>query len=140
MKILGISIEGKKCTLVVLDTATKPYEIQKTIPKIEVSNVDNQEELKMFFKTISAFTRDEGIDEVCVKQRNKRGEYAGGAEGFKLESIIQLLEIPVNLISPTAIAAKLKKHDIYEIKSTLFVYQEEAFKTAFVGAILNARF
>ena len=137
MKILGISIECRKCITVVLDDASGAVAVAKGITKFEVNDTESQEDLKTFYKTLVAFIRDESINLIFIKQRNKKGEYAGGAEGFKIEAIIQLVDVPVNFISANAIAAKMKKHDISTLKESVYNYQEDALKTAFVGSLIK---
>ena len=135
MKVLGITIEGKNCILLVLNYESGNFELVKTIPKIEVNNPDDQTELKDFYTNISAFTKDQFIDKVFIKHKNKKGDFAGGADGFKLEAIIQLLDKDVVLLSPNTITSKMKKIDINQYESIINKYQIDALKTAITGCL-----
>jgi hypothetical protein len=138
MRVAGMSIQGKTCSIVVLDNSSGTFRIKKAMEKVSVANTNEQEELKTFFKTISAFVRDECIEKIHIKQRSKKGSFAGGADGFKLEALVQLLDIDVAFISPVAIGAKFKNSSVSQIEE-VYAYQEEALKSAITGIAKDAR-
>ena len=135
MKIAGIDIQGKSSVIVVLDKNPEGFKIVKAITKIGVANTSDQDELRTFYRTFTAFIQDDHIEKIFIKQRNKKGTFAGGAEGFKLEAIIQLVTIPVVFISPVSISNKTKKLDLKDMFNEVFIYQKDALKTAITGAI-----
>ena len=58
----------------------------------------------------------------------KRGKFAGGADSFKMEGILQTLDFPIEVFHIATIKAKIKdkKLKTYDINA----YQEEALKVA----------
>ena len=89
------------------------------------------QEIRAFRDSLFAFLREIKVDLVAIKKRGKKGEYAGGPIGFKLEAIAQLYEgCPVSLIAPRTITTKIKKHPP-KIPDALLKYQYAAFQTAF---------
>jgi len=130
MIIAGISIESKSLRLAIIDSST--MELIKSTPKIELENDDNQESVKAFNQTFCAITRDYNIDRIYIKKRAQKGDHASGPISFKIEGIIQLVDIPVQLISANTIAAFIKRNEV-EIPSTLYKYQHDAYKVAHVS-------
>ena len=99
--------------------------------KIKIADDENAEEVRAFRDSLFAFPRAKNVEMVAIKKRGKKGEYAGGSIGFKLETIAQLYEeCPVNLIAAWAITANIKRH-APQIPDTLLKYQYAAFQTAF---------
>lgn len=135
MKNLGIELKGSDCILVVLEYSNSNFNIINTSPKIPIDNSDNQDEIKEFFSNISSFVKENNIDNIYIRKRNKKGQYAGGATGFKLEALIQLLENNVKLISPTSVAYTIKKIDIKNLEKQVNQYQIEALKVAITGTL-----
>ena len=64
--------------------------ISLNLKKISIQNDENKSEIESFHETIKTFLRDNNIDKIIIKKRAKRGKFAGGADTFKMEGIIQL--------------------------------------------------
>ncbi len=139
MRNLGISLEARNCILVVIDYNDSDFQIVKTLPKISVDDIDSQDDIKDFFSNISSFTSENHIDNIFIRKRNKKGQYAGGPIGFKLEALIQLLDINVCLVSPATIASTVKKIDISKLEDSVHQYQIEALKAVITGSIKIAK-
>ena len=83
--------------------------------------------------SIKTFLRDNNIDKIIIKKRAKRGKFAGGADTFKMEGIIQLNgQCDVNFTSTQAIAS-YKNSNAVTIPTDLLKYQEEAYLSALTG-------
>ena len=132
MRVCGEEIKGSCANLVVLEKAEGLPLIVKAVPKLSIQNDHSQEEVKTFLSTFVAFVRDNAVEQVYIKLRNKKGEFAGGPAGFKLEGLIQLLSIPVLLLSPVKIAKATKAIDA-SLLSGVFAYQENALRVAYAG-------
>jgi hypothetical protein len=132
MKICGITIQGKRAAIVVLECADDQYTPCRTISKIDLSDDKSQEDMRACLHTFQAFIRDHGIDLILLKARARSGEYAGGAVGFKIEAIIQLLDIPVEIINANAVSAAIRGKALHGIDQ-VYAYQKDAFKVAFAG-------
>ena len=138
MRVAGMTIKGKTIAISVLDSMDKNYEYFKTIPKLEISDSDSQEELKQLAQSLNAFIGENQIDIIYIKKRGKKGEYAGGADSFKIEAVIQLLNTSVVLLAPTTIASSNKGITVKGSES-IFGYQEDSLKTAYAGMAKNAK-
>ncbi|MBI5847199.1 MAG: DUF3010 family protein [Nitrospirae bacterium] len=102
-------------------------------PKIVLANDENPEEVKAFQDTAYAFLRENGVETIAIKKRNKRGEFSGGPVSFKLEGVIQLYAgCPVSLFSPQTIAAAQRNYTPV-IPTGIRKYQQFAFETAFAA-------
>lgn len=130
MIIAGISIESKSLIIALMDSSTMGL-IESTT-KIELDNDEIQENIKSFYQTISVLIRDHNIKSIFIKKRARKGDHASGPLSFKIEGIIQMLDVPVNFISPITISSYLKKSEI-ELPKKLFKYQHDAYKTVYVS-------
>ena len=132
MPICGIEMFGSEVILALLDGCKTSFSHIDVEPKkISLSDDENAEEVKAFRNSLFAFFRENKVDLIVIKKRGKKGEYAGGPIGFKMEGIIQLYEeCPVKLVAPQTISATQKKY-IPSKPDTLRKYQHTAFETAF---------
>ena len=132
MTICGIEMSGTEARLVLLDGTKASFTHTDIEPrKIKLTDDNNPAEVKAFRDSIYAFFRENQVALVAIKKRGKRGDFAGGAVGFKLEGIIQLYdECPVNLIAPQTISAAVRRHAPAK-PASLRRYQYPAFETAF---------
>lgn len=135
VRICGTAIDGSAAVVVLIETAGSAYQIIDTgISKIILDDDISQESIKNFFDTIQAYIRDNHIDLIALKSRLKKGDYAGGAVGFKIEALLQLTNTKVMLISPPRITSKTKDFDVksidgiyrYQIDSLLVAYAANA--------------
>jgi len=132
MTICGIEMSGSEALLVLIN-GTKSYFSHREVEprKIKLSDDTDPNEVKAFRDSLFAFFRENNVDVVVIKKRGKKGDYAGGPIGFKLEGIAQLYDnCPVTLIAPQTISAAIKKHSPSTPKS-LRKYQHTAFQTAY---------
>jgi len=129
MKICGISIGSKDANIcVIMKNDSEIQLIDTGMTKLSLDNDIDQENIKSYFKIFDAFINENEIDFVAIKARQHKGKFAGGAISFKIESLIQLIEKKVKIISAQTIASKTKK---ITIPKKIFKYQEEAYKTAY---------
>lgn len=131
MRVCGIDLSGNKANLVILEGDSSNYHHINVKPcHIDLVNDEDQAPVKLFMETIFTFFRENRIEFVGIKKRNKKGEYAGGPLGFKLEGLIQVYpNCEVKLIHPTSIAAVRRKLSP-TIPAGLYQYQEDAYFTA----------
>ena len=103
--------------------------------KIKLVDDERADIVKSFYAAFCSFVRDNQIDIVAVKKRNKRGDRAGGAVSFKIEALIQLCDgIQVILVPPQTIAATNRREG-FDVPGELNKYQEQAYLTACCHAI-----
>lgn len=131
MKICGISIGGQDANFCVIEKNSSSIQLIDTgMPKLSLDNDTNQEDIKFFFKVFETFINENNIDLVAVKARHHKGKFPGGAISFKIESLIQLIDQEVKIISPQTIGSKTKK---LTIPKEIYRYQEEAYKAAYTA-------
>ena len=128
----GIEMASSEARLVLLDGNKSNFQHIDVEPrKLKVVDDENADEVQSFRDTLYTFLRENKVEMIAIKKRGKKGDYAGGPIGFKLEAITQLYEeCPVVLIAPATISVRLKKHTT-GTPATLKKYQYSAFQTAF---------
>lgn len=132
MPICGIEMSGSEVVLALLDGSKASFSHIDIEPrKILFSDDENADEVKAFRDALFAFFRENKVNLIVIKKRGKKGKFAGGSTGFKIEGIIQLYEdCPIKLVPPQTISATQKKHTPPK-PDTLRNYQYTAFETAF---------
>ncbi|MDB6048800.1 MAG: hypothetical protein JWR17_1546 [Pseudomonas sp.] len=138
MKICGIEIKGSEAIFAVATLRNNALEhMPVSTKKIALEDDDESGNVKAFAALVMAFVRDNGIEQLAIKKRSKKGEFAGGPTTFKIEGILQLLnDCNVILVSPQTVSAQHKKHD-FALATSLNKYQHEAYKTA-CSALMKA--
>ena len=132
MTICGTEMSGSEAILVLIDGTRPNFSHHEVEPrKLKLSDDTDSDEVKAFRDSLFAFFRENNVNLVAIKKRGKKGDYAGGPIGFKMEGIAQLYDnCPVTLIAPQTISAAVKKHSP-SIPKSLRKYQHTAFQTAF---------
>ncbi|HIP13196.1 MAG TPA: DUF3010 family protein [Arcobacter sp.] len=127
MKVCGIELKANNIILCVVEN----NQYQETqIKKIQLLDDENQNKIFDIRTKIETFFIRNDIKKVVIKKRAKKGNFAGGAITFKLESIIQLNNIcKVDFVSSQALSKYQKKNEI-EFSSSLNKYQEQAYLAA----------
>lgn len=137
MKILGIELSGNDAIVALLELDQGMYYLPEIrARKVNCRNPDRNEDLAYFQKSIAKLVEDYQIDEIVIRERMKKGKFAGGANGFKLESAIQLLaseELQVRLMNPATQKAIVKKYPttIPFNETGMKKFQQAAFEVAY---------
>ena len=127
MKVCGIELKANNIILCIVNNGQ--YEENK-IKKIQLLDDENQNEIFELRNNIETFLIRNDIKKVIIKKRAKKGNFAGGAITFKIESIIQLNNIcKVEFISGQTLSKFQKKNEII-FPSNLNKYQEQAYLSA----------
>ena len=134
MIVCGIEMKASEARLALIDGTRAHFTPIDVKPrKLSVADDESAGEMRAFRDAIFAYFRENAVERIAIKKRGKSGEYAGGAVGFKLESVIQLYDqCEVVLISPQTVAAALRNHPI-STPEALPKYQEGAFQTAYAS-------
>jgi len=127
MNICGIELKSNYAVLVIL----KNGEFQDLkIKKIELVDDEKQENIRVFCNEFLLFLEKNKVDKVFIKKRAKKGNFAGGANTFKIEALIQLNPFcEVNLICAQSISSFEKKNSI-DFPKNLKKYQQQAYLAA----------
>lgn len=131
MPLCGVEIKGSEAIFAVVDLSDGQWKhIPTETKRIPLADDDDAQSVRSFADLVAGFLRDNGLTEVALKKRGKKGEFAGGATTFKIEGVLQLIrECSVQLIAAPTIAAQDRKHT-FPSPATLNKYQVEAFRTA----------
>ena len=132
MTVCGIEMSGSEAILALISGTKSSFSHHEVKPrKLRLSDDEDPVEVQAIRDSLFAFFRENKVSLVAIKKRGKRGDYAGGPIGFKLEGIVQLYEeCPVKLVAPQTISAAHKKH-APPFPESLRKYQHTAFLTGF---------
>jgi hypothetical protein len=130
-KVCGVEIKGSEAILAIAEVVDDEIRhVAVDTRKLPLRDDESSEHVKSFVELVRGFARDNGLDQIAIKKRSKKGEFAGGPVTFKIEGLIQSIDdCAVDLISPQTIGAANRKHE-FDLPSTLNKYQHEAFLTA----------
>lgn len=124
MRICGIEI---KSNYAILSIVEKGNYLDVKIKKLILEDDEVQANVVEFKKSFEAFIQENQIEKIIVKKRSKKGNFAGGAITFKIETIIQLNSIcEVVFVSPQALSKYEKKMEVTYPKQ-LNKYQEQSY-------------
>ncbi len=130
MKYCGIELKSNEARIVSIevDEAGDYNYIATQTKKIKLCDSKSQEATKSFKEAFHHFFQDNNFHKIGVKERMKRGKFAGGADSFKMEGIIQTLDFPIEILHAATIKAKIKEKKLKT--DEINAYQEEALKVA----------
>ena len=131
MRICGIELKSNQAILSVIEKEDDIVTyIDMKIKKIVLEEDESQDSIRAFCNDLLEFLINNQINQVVIKKRAKKGNFAGGAVTFKMEALIQLNpHCEVKLIAPQAISAYEKKNSI-ELPNALKKYQEQSYLSA----------
>jgi hypothetical protein len=134
MKVCGVELKGGEAIICVLAFDAGMF----TVPEIRqrsfvVSSSDTTEAIRGFYKAIKQLTQDYGVNEIAIIQRDQKGKNAGSVTSFKLEAVLQVLDMPVHIVTSQLIKEQLKRNPIQAEFEDLGLkkFQQPAFKAAY---------
>jgi len=138
MNICGIELKSNNTIVSVIKRDTENVKFVNTkIKKIVLENDEITSSLLQFQKEIEDFLKENNIEKIALKRRAKKGNFAGGAVTFKLETIIQLNKVcEVEFVSSQAISKYTKTNDVIFPKE-LNKYQEQAYLSSLLSYSLK---
>jgi Protein of unknown function (DUF3010) len=130
MNICGVSLSGSVATIVLL----APRDGNLTVvgcatTRVELGDGDDPGCVRSFRDAFAALVRDHNVDVIAIKKRNTVGKFAGGAMTFKMEGLIQCMEVEVRLLAPITISSAVRRRG-HVLPAQLHKYQQEAFQAA----------
>ncbi|BDF94205.1 MULTISPECIES: DUF3010 family protein [Pseudoalteromonas] len=136
MRTCGVEITGSDVLLCILTKDKDVFDIRDIRQtRFTLGNGNDTEVMRKFQFDFAKLMQDYQIDSVAIRQRAPKGKFAGSANGFKMETAIQLIkELDVHLFTVTEIKEQLKRNPIpIDFAETgLKKYQENAFVNAYV--------
>jgi len=134
MNICGVSLSGGVATLALVEIENGGFQvIDCETKRVELGDGNEASAVKSFRDAFAALVRDHQVRLIAIKKRNTAGPFAGGAMTFKMEGLIQCLDVDVQLIAPITIAQCIKRHG-YVLPHGVHKYQKEAFEVAAAAA------
>ena len=130
MKYCGIELKSNEARIVSIevDEAGEYNYIATQTKKIKLNDSKSQEATTSFKDAFNKFFQDNNFNQIGIKERMKRGKFAGGADSFKMEGIIQTLDFPIEILHTATVKAKIKEKNLKT--DEINAYQEEALKVA----------
>ena len=134
MRCCGVDISASDAILVLLDGTRADFQHVEVDPrKIAMADDADPAMVRSFRDAIQGFIQQNHVETVAIKSRNKKGKFAGGATGFKIEAVLQLLDgCEIQFVSPIAVAALMKKASV-TAPGDLKGYQSKAFEVAYTA-------
>ena len=140
-RICSVDIQGSEalfCLLSMDRDLMSTHDCRATRLALTSSETGKVRHFQNIFKKLM---EDYQVTTVVIRERPKKGKFAGGADGFKIETAIQLIDnLHVELVSSQAIKGQLKHTplliDAREVG--LKKFQETAFQTGFAWLNLSS--
>lgn len=135
MKVCGVELKANDAIISLMSLENGLYTLLDCrVKKLSINDTSDSEQLKKFQFDFDKLMADYQIEHVVIRERMKKGKFAGGAVGFKLEAAIQLTdELSVSLMTPAKSKEIIKNSQVVmNFEDTgLKQFQEQAFMTAF---------
>jgi DUF3010 family protein len=135
MKVCGVELKANDAIISLMSLENGLYALLDCrAKKLSINDVGDGEQLKKFQFDFAKLMADYQIEHVVIRERMKKGKFAGGAVGFKLEAAIQLADdLSVSLMTPAKSKEIIKNSQVVmNFEDTgLKQFQEQAFMTAF---------
>lgn len=134
MRICGIELKGAEAIICLLDYNQGAFSAVECRQRMfSVSDAQSTMGIRQFQFAFAKLIEDYKIEHVTIIERQQKGKFAGSATSFKLESAIQLLELPVELITSSQIKEMYKRNplDVTIADLGLKKFQQQAFDAAY---------
>ncbi|MFA7554173.1 MAG: DUF3010 family protein [Spongiibacteraceae bacterium] len=134
MRVCGVELKGGEAVLCLLEHDNGVFTVLECRQRlISVSQSANTDTLRDFHYAFAKLMQDYQVDTVVIIERHQKGKLAGSATSFKLEAAIQLIDLPVELITPSMIKEQIKLNKLWVDFESLELkkFQKPAFEAAF---------
>lgn len=135
MIVCGVDLSGNEAIISLLKFEDEIFHLPPCrTTRIQCADPDSASDLKQFQKTFVKLAEDYKIDQIVIRARMKKGKFAGGANGFKLEGVLQVAsKLTASIMQATEQKENLKKYPLPLTfnETGLKKYQEPAFMAAF---------
>lgn len=128
MVVCGVDLKASEARLAIVraDNGTFVHVTSET-KKLALKDDRDAQSLHTLLKAIKAFAHQNGVEVFVIKTRAQKGQMAGGAISFKIETLFQLSGTEIRFISPQALA-KFAKGNMAGTPQTVLEYQKDAFR------------
>ena len=137
MRICGIELKDSEAIVCLLNKTDGLFDLPDCrLRRLPIKDADQTSELKYFQQTMAKLFEDYKVDKVIIRERLKKGKYAGSSVSFKLEAVLQLIDtVEVELISHNTTKETIKRIPVpipFD-ETGLKRFQELAFATAYAA-------
>lgn len=135
MRVCGVEIKSNEAILVLMDMDHGLIGLPdcRTV-RLQLTKDAMQEQVQKFHFTLQKLVVDYKVEHVVIKERPQKGKFAGGAVGFKIETVMQLLEgVQTHILNATEQKEILKRNplSVDYAETGLKGFQQTAFMTAY---------
>lgn len=134
MRVCGVELKGGEAIICILGHEGGVFDVPECRQRLfAVSQSVETEIIRGFQAAFTQLMGDYKVDEVVIIERDQKGKWMGSATSFKLEAAIQLIDLPISLISPSTIKAQIKRNPIPVdfVSLELKKFQQPAFNAAY---------
>lgn len=136
--ICGIDIQSNEACIVLCDTSNETLAIAESRFKKIALDANEQDLYKSFYETLVSFIKQSAVKKIYLKKPIDKGQRKAGANAFRIESMINLLDVPVVSIHANSLASFKKKNEInVENIDKVNQYQITALWAAYWGFLLG---
>ncbi|MCL5254617.1 DUF3010 family protein [Pseudidiomarina sp. WS423] len=135
MRVCGVEIKSNEAIFVLMDMDDGLVGLPdcRTV-RLQLTKDHVQEQMQKFHFTLQKLMTDYKVQHVVIKERPQKGKFAGAAVGFKIETVLQLLDdVQTHILNGTEQKEILKRNPLaVDYADTgLKGFQQNAFMTAY---------
>jgi len=134
MRICGVELKGAEAIICLLDHDNGAFNVPDCRQRsFSVSQSQTTQATRDFQFAFAKLIEDYKIEAVVIIERMQKGKFAGSATSFKLEAALQLLDLPVNILTTTQMKEMIKRNplDVSIEDLGLKKFQQPAFSVAY---------
>ena len=134
--ICGIDIKSNEAIIVLCDTSKEMLAVSESKFKKIALDSNEQDLYKSFYETLLSFIKQYTVEKIYLKKPVDKGRQTAGANAFRIEAIINLIEIPVVSLHANTLLSFSKKNKLnVENIEKVNQYQLAALWAAYWGFI-----
>jgi len=134
MRICGVELKGAEAIICLLDHDNGAFNVPDCRQRsFSVSQSQTTQATRDFQFAFAKLIEDYKIEAVVIIERMQKGKFAGSSTSFKLEAALQLLDLPVNMLTTTQMKEMIKRNplDVSIEDLGLKKFQQPAFSVAY---------
>jgi len=111
MRVCGVELKGGEAIICLLSYEGETFNVPDCRQQsFVISHSESTDSIRNFNFVFSKLMQDYHVDKIVIISREQKGKLAGSATSFKAEAAIQLLDLPVILMSPVTVKERLKRN------------------------------
>lgn len=134
MRVCGIELKGGEAIICLLGHDQGAFNVPECRQRLfSMTQSSATDSIRDFHFALTKLLQDYKVDEVVIIERDQKGKLAGSATSFKLEAAIQLIDMPVTLVSQAQMKEQIKRNKLQVDFDTLGLkkFQKPAFNAAY---------